>query len=118
MAALALQQIQAVGPFPSSAVAAFVAPTTAGGDNTAPPDDRAFLEFENSNASPRTITINPPATAGLDQLGVVFPDLTFTLAATTGRMRIPLDPRFAQSDGLVHFTVSADAGVTCAALRR
>lgn len=118
MVALALQQIQIVGPFPSAATQTFVAPAASAGDNTAPPDDRGFLEFENSDVASRTITIATLPSAGLDQFGVTFPDLTFTLAATTGRMRIPLDPRFASADGLIHFTVSVATGVTCAALRR
>lgn len=122
MVALALQQIQVVAPggaFPVVATQTFVAPAAAVGDNTAPPDDRGFLEFENSNAATRTITIDVPPSAGFDNLGVAFPNITYTLAATTGRHRIPLDPRLASpTDGLIHFTVSADAGVTCAALRR
>jgi hypothetical protein len=107
------------GAFPIVATQTFVAPATAAGDNTAPPDDRGFLEFENSNAATRTITVAVPASAGADEFGFTFPDITYTLAATTGRHRVPLLPQLASpTDGLIHFTVSADAGVTCAAIRR
>lgn len=87
--------------------------------NTVAPGDRVFLEFENTNASPRTITLYVPASAGLDQYGVTFADLSYTLPATTGRKRIgPLDPRFASAaTGLIGFTIDANAGVTVCALR-
>lgn len=89
-----------------------VAPATAGGDNTVPPNDRGALLMENSNASTRTVTILVPA--GLDKYGKTFPDLTYTLGATTGRLRLGNLPQELASpaDGLIHFTVSADTGVT------
>lgn len=125
MVALALQQMQIAAPggaFPIVATQTFVQPDAAGteltGGNTAPPDDRGFLEFENSGTA-KTITVYVPSSAGFDSLGVTFPNITYTLAATTGRHRIPLDPRLAQpSDGLIHFTVDVNTGVTCAAIRR
>lgn len=125
MVALALQQIQIAAPggaFPIVATQAFVTPDAAGtelsGGNTAPPDDRGFLEFENTGVS-KTITVYVPTTAGLDSFGVTFPNITYTLAATTGRQRVPLDPRLAQpTDGLIHFTVDVNTGVTVAAIRR
>lgn len=118
MVALAYQQLSMSGPFPGGVTQTFVTPDPSPTENTVPPSDRGFLEFENSNAAARTITVLVPASAGLDLFGVVFPDMTYSLAATTGRRRIgPLDARFAQSDGLIHFTIDANAGVTCAALR-
>lgn len=117
MVALALQQISMSGPFPAGVTQTFVVPDVTPTENTAPAGDRNFLEFENTGTA-KTITVLVPATAGLDQLGVAFADLTYTLGATTGRRRIgPLDPKFAQSDGLIHFTIDAVAGATCAALR-
>lgn len=119
MVALAYQQISLNGPYTQTgALQTFVAPAAAAADNTVPPDDRGWLEFENSNATARTVTINPPASSGLDQLGVPFPNMVFEIAATSGRRRIgPLDRRFADTDGLIHFTVSSEVGVVCAALR-
>lgn len=125
MVALALQQMTIAAPggvFPITATQTFVTPDAGGtessGGNTAPPDDRSFLEFENTGTS-KTITVYVPATAGADEFGFTFPNITLTLAATTGRHRVPLLPQLAQpADGLVHFTVDVNTGVTCAAIRR
>jgi hypothetical protein len=125
MAALVLQQIGITAPggvFPITATQTFVTPDAAGtelsGGNTAPPDDRGFLEFENTGTA-KLITVYVPASAGADEFGFVFPNITYTLAATTGRHRVPLLPQLAQpSDGLIHFTVDVNTGVTCAAIRR
>lgn len=121
MVALAIQQMQIAAPggvFPITATQTFVAPANTGGDNTAPPDDRSFLEFENTGTA-KTITVVVPATAGADAFGWLFPDITYTLAATTGRHRIPLLPMLASpTDGLIHFSVNDNTGVTCAAIRR
>lgn len=119
MVALAYQQISRLPANTQTTSVPDQGGTESTGGNTVPPDDRGFLEFENSNAAARTITLYVPAGGDLDAYGRTnTADLTYSLAATTGRRRIgPLDRSFAQSDGLIHFTVDANAGVTVAALR-
>jgi cytochrome c553 len=74
-------------------------------------------EFRNSSGSSVTVTV---ACHGTTATGDVLPDKPYTLAATTGEQRIPLnlaefkDP----NDGQVHFSYSAITGVTCAVSRR
>lgn len=119
MVALAVQQISRL---PASSQTTSV-PDTGGTEgapaNTVPPDDRAFLEFENSNASPRTITLYVPSSGDVDAFGRTnTADLSYTLAATTGRKRIgPLTRELALATGMIGFTIDANAGVTVAALR-
>lgn len=86
-----------------------VTPTTS---DTIAPDDRGFLHYENTNASPRTITILTPS--GLDFSTAVLPSLTYTLAATTGRQDIgPLVSQLADAGtGLITVNIDATAGVT------
>lgn len=119
MAALVPQQISRLPAVTQTFVVPDQGGTESTGGNTVPPDDRVFLEFENTNAAARTITVYVPAAGDTDQYGRTnTADLSYSLAATTGRRRIgPLDRSLAQADGMVHFTVDANAGVTCAALR-
>jgi hypothetical protein len=116
MANLVYQSISMTPSVTQTPVTPDTGGTETSGGNTVPPNERGFLEFENTNASARTITLYVPATAGLDAYGVTFSDLPYSLGATTGRKRIgPLDRRFAQADGLIHFTIDANAGVTVGA---
>lgn len=90
-----------------------VTPTTS---DTVAPAEHAFLDYENTNASPRTITVLAPA--GLDFGPSTMPNLTYTLAATTGRQRIPLPRQLADpSTGLITVNIDATAGVTVVAYR-
>lgn len=85
--------------------------------DTIPWDDRGFLYYENANAGAITVTI--PAPAGLDFGTGTMPDMTYTLAATTGRQWIPMSPQLADPiTGLVTVNTSPTASVTRAAVRR
>lgn len=89
------------------------AAVTAGGD-TCVYDDRAFLEFKNTNGATRTITVAIPGAIH----GTAIPDLAVVIAATTGEERIKLTPDMVDpATGLINLTYSADAGVTVALLR-
>lgn len=89
------------------------AAVAAGGD-TCVYDDRAFLEFKNTNASTRTITVAIPGTIH----GTAIPDLAVVIGATTGNEKIKLTSDMVDpATGLIAITYSADAGVTVALQR-
>lgn len=119
MVALALQQISRLPASTQTTSVPDVGGTEGAPANTVPPDDRAFLEFENSNAAARTITVYVPAAGDVDSYGRTnTADLVYTLAANTGRKRIgPLTRDLVGSTGFIGFTIDANAGVTVAALR-
>lgn len=109
MAAYTYQSIVGAGTAPT-----LTTPTTS---DTVQPDDRGWLEFRNTNASPRTITI--AAGPQHDFAPGTMPDFTWTLAATTGEVRIPCLQKYAdQATGIITVTIDATAGVTSAAVRR
>jgi len=109
MANLAAQTIGITGVAPTFAA------VTAGGD-TAPVGDRLWLEFRNSNAATRDITLAVP---GNTTYGVAAPDKTYTIAALTGELRVPLlglykDPTTKRA--MITYTASG-VGVTVAVVR-
>jgi hypothetical protein len=84
------------------------------GGDTCVYDERAFLEFKNTNASTRTITVAIPGTIH----GNAIPDLAVVIGATTGNEKIKLTPDMVDpATGLISITYSADAGVTVALQR-
>lgn len=99
---------------PGADRSAAVTPTTS---DTVAPDPRGWLDYENTNASPRQVSLVTPA--NMDFGGASLPNVTGLLAATTGRLRIgPLDPRLADpTTGLITVNIDATAGVTVAAYR-
>ena len=108
MALLTYQQItQSGGGITLSAAAS---------SDTVAPDERGFLHYENTGTQ-KTITI--PAPAGLDFGPAILPDLTYTLAATTGRQWIPCPRKLADpTTGLITINITPDVtGVTRAAIR-
>lgn len=109
MALLATQQIKITGLNPSFAAAA--------SSDTVTPDDRTFVIYLNTDAATRTLTLVTPTK--LDQFGQALPDVTVTIAATTGREVIgPITQDFADpTTGLATITTSATANVTVAAVR-
>jgi hypothetical protein len=109
MAQYAYQQITLGG--------AAITPVTPTTSDTVAPDERGHLSYENTNGAGRTVTILTPA--GLDLATAILPPLTYTLAATTGRLRVgPLPAVLADpTTGLVTVNIDATAGVTVAALR-
>lgn len=109
MAQYAHQQVTITG-----AVITPVTPTTS---DTVAPNDRVILEYENTNASPRTVTIVTPTS--LNQFGADLPNLTYTLPATPGRLRVgPLSQGLADpTTQLITVNIDATAGVTVAAVR-
>lgn len=89
------------------------AAVAAGGD-TCVFDDRAFLEFKNTNAATRVITVAIPGTIH----GTAIPDLAVTIAATTGNEKIKLTPDMVDpATGLIAITYSTDVNVTVALQR-
>lgn len=88
----------------------------AGLTDTFPNDGKTVLHFKNTNASPRTATVNSirPCDQGVDH------NVPITIAATTGdELCGPFDPgRFNDpATGLVSVTYDAVAGLTVAAIR-
>lgn len=96
---------------------AAITPVTPTTSDTVRPDDRVMLEYENTNASVRTVTILTPA--GMDFATAVLPPLTYNLPATTGRLKVgPLVGILADpTTGLITVNIDATAGVTVAAVR-
>jgi hypothetical protein len=109
MALLAWQQIKITGLNPS-----FTAASTS---DTVVPDERLFLVWLNTDAATRTISLVTPAK--FDQFGQPFPDVTVTIAATTGMEQLPVPPEFADpTTGLATITISPSAAnVTVGAFR-
>lgn len=109
MALLTVQQIKITG----------LAPTfgSANLSDTIVPDERVILIYRNTDAATRTISVVTPTK--LDQFGQALPDVTVTIAATTGEEVIgPIDQSFTDpATGLATITVSATAGMTVAAVR-
>ena len=108
MAQYAYQTISGAGTAPT-----LTTPTTS---DTVTPDERGWLEFRNTNAATRTVTI--AAGPRFDFAPSTMPDFQWTLAATTGELRIPCLPEYAGADGLITVTLSAVLNVTSAAVRR
>jgi hypothetical protein len=85
-----------------------------GSGDTVPYDERGFLEFKNTNAASRTVTIAIPGTVH----GTAVPDLAVVVAANTGIEKIKLTPDMVDlSSGLISITYSATADLTVAAQR-
>lgn len=111
MAEYDYQQITLDGGVDRSAA---VTPTAS---DTVAPDDRGFLDYENTDAAARTIEIVTPA--GLNFAGADLPNLSYNLPATSGRLRIgPLVRQLADpTTGLITVTITATAGVDVVAYR-
>jgi hypothetical protein len=77
-------------------------------------DDRTFLEYKNTDAATRTVTVAIPGTVH----GTAIPDLAVIVAATTGVEKIKLTPDMVDpSNGKINITYSATANLTAAAQR-
>jgi hypothetical protein len=78
-----------------------------------------FLHYENTNASVRTVTLK------MDHItletGAVYPDKTYTLAANTGELWIPLRKSYANDAqngiGRAKVTIDVNTGVTVAVIQ-
>ncbi len=106
MAALAIQQIGDGTDITFGAVG--------GSGDTVAFDDRAFLEFKNTNAASRTVTVAIPGTVH----GTAVPDLAVVVAANTGVEKIKLTPDMVDlTSGVIVITYSATAGLEVAAQR-
>lgn len=109
MAQYQYQAITGVGTVPT-----FSTPTAS---DTIVPDDRGFLVLKNTNAATRTVTIAAPPS--VDIAPSTMPDWTWTLAATTGELWIPMLAIYADSTGIITVTITpAITNVTSAAVRR
>lgn len=74
-----------------------------------------FLHLKNTNAAPRTVTVTHQ---GSTTYGVALPDATFTLAATTGEVMVPLFQAFDNGTGNAVVSITpAVTGVTAALIR-
>jgi hypothetical protein len=108
MAALVTQKIVKAGTKPTL-VPASASDTAEVGNGV-----NTFLVYKNTNAATRTVTIAVP---GDTDYGEPLPDPTYTLAATTGELWIPLRKDFAV-DGRATVTVTpAVTDVTVAVVR-
>jgi hypothetical protein len=107
MAPLVPQQIGYTGSLPTLGAA--------NASDTVAADDRVFLWVKNTNAATRNIVISAPP--GLDKFGQTFPDISVTIAATTGEEMIGPMVGDLAVDGIITITPSATAGVTIAAVR-
>ncbi len=109
MALLVPQQIAYAGALPTLSAA-----TTS---DTVQADDRVFLWYKNTDASTEVITVVTPST--LDRFGQVLPDITVTIAATTGEEMIgPMVAELANpATGLITITMASATGITVAAVR-
>ena len=106
MAQLAIQQIG------DGADPAFSA--VGGAGDTVAFDDRTFLEYRNTDAATRTVTVAIPGTTH----GTAVPDLAVVVPATTGVKRIKLTPDMVDpTTGNIALSYSATANLTVAALR-
>lgn len=97
-------------------VAAGTAPTygAAAAGDTAICGDGCFLVAKNASVSSVTLTVVTP---GNLRTGVAYPDTTYTIAANTGEVWVPLYADYADpADGLAHLTWSATTSVTRAAI--
>lgn len=110
MAVLSVQSLVNAGTAPT-----FSAPTTSdtarygNGLNT-------FLVYKNTDSSTHTVTIVVP---GNNSYGQPNPDPTYTVAATTGQVWIPLRRDYDDGNSTASATVTLDAvtGVTVALVR-
>ncbi len=111
MTQIATQTIGVSGAAPSFAAAA-------SGDTAEIGDGKHFyLEVKNTNAATRDVTIAVTTGTKLNT-GATYPDRTYTVAANTGELRIPLVKEYRDAtDGLAHITWSATSGVTRAVVR-
>jgi len=107
MALLVPQQVRVDGPN--------ITFGAAGASDTVQPDDRVMLVYKNTNAATRDIVVVVPGTT----FGQANPDVTNTIAATTGEEYIgPMVGALADpTTGLITVTTSAQAGLTVAAVR-
>lgn len=107
MALLTPQQVTITG--------ATITPVAANLSDTVKPDDRVFLEYENTNAATRDVTVVVPGS----KFGQPLADVLKTIPATNGRVRLgPMTADLADPDtGLITVNLSATAGVTVAAIR-
>lgn len=80
-------------------------------------DGKVILHFKKSGAGTCTVTILVPTTSDVD--GLVVPDRTITVPATTGDRFIGPFPPEVYNDAVhdVRFTLSEITGLTCAVLR-
>jgi len=116
MGAIAIQSISFAGLAPSYSAAS--ASDTVTGVN---PDDRLFLHYKNTNASPATVTITPViASRRVPGIGIVFtPNLVLTVPATTGdKMAGPIPPDYIDATGTVTMAHTGTiTNLTVAAIR-
>ncbi|GGM55501.1 hypothetical protein GCM10012275_28270 [Longimycelium tulufanense] len=110
MAALTLNTLD----YATGAVPTFEAASTSDTVNDAGNGHSHFLWYKNTNAAARTVTITAPGNTPYEQAN---PDPSFTLAATSGELMIPLHPAYQDASGLVTITLDAIAGVTVAYVR-
>lgn len=107
MALITTHNMSAAGAYPTMNAAA--------ASDTAEVGTHLFLLVENANAATRTVTLTTP---GNLFTGDPVPDKVYTVAATTGRLMIPLLREYADAvTGTVAIVWEATAGVTRAVVR-
>ncbi|MFE6846567.1 hypothetical protein [Streptomyces sp. NPDC057686] len=73
-----------------------------------------YVHYKNTNASSRTVTVTVP---GTNAYGAANPDPTYTLAADTGELIIPLHPAYMNASGTIDLAVTAATNVTVAVVK-
>lgn len=86
--------------------------SASGGGDTATPGDGVFLEVNNGDASPKTVTVATPGTVD----GLAIADRAVTIPAGE-RWKIPLSRMYAGGDGQAAITYSAVTSVTVGVFR-
>lgn len=112
MAALNTQRIVDAGTEPTFVAAGVTDTAEIGSGND------TWVEYRNSDANIKSINIVAP---GNTDYGVAMPDPQIALAATTGRVRIPLRKDYDDGTGRATITITGtgtNTGVTVAVVRR
>ncbi|KPI09932.1 hypothetical protein OV450_3423 [Actinobacteria bacterium OV450] len=110
MAALSTQNLS----YTTGAGPTFGAAATANDCEAPSRPGQMYVHFKNTNAATRTVTVTVP---GDNAYGAANPDPSYTLAADTGELLIPLHPSYMNSSGRVDIALSAATNVTVAVVK-
>lgn len=112
MGVLTVQPLVNAGTAPNFALSTVTTSNTVSYDN----GHNTFAVFKNTDSASHTVTVVVP---GNNSYGLPNPDPTFTLAATTGQVWIPILRDYDDGNGTGTATLTLDAatGVTVAVVK-